>query len=149
MPTPPQCPSQSPLNLRFCLSPLLTKLKRRATKKSANRRGLRERVVQSRDLLAHLDARRKEALEADEQDRVNMLEEHGLLLKVEIPRGPSHLDLDAGSLDGVGEFGSNLILASELFRQIDRANAARSGSTMSPEAMERAMKSADVPHYMG
>ena len=78
-----------------------------------------------------------------------MLEEHGLLLKVEIPRGPSHLDLDAGSLnERWPEFGSNLILASELFRQIDRANAARSGSTMSPEAMERAMKSADVPHYM-
>ena len=78
-----------------------------------------------------------------------MLEEHGLLLKVEIPRGPSHLDLDAGSLnERWPEFGSNLILASELFRQIDRANAARSGSTMSPEAMERAMKSADAPHYM-
>ena len=55
-------------------------------------------VVQSRDLLAHLMHPPK-ALEADEQDRVNMLEEHGLLLKVEIPHGPSHLDLDAGSLN--------------------------------------------------
>ena len=54
--------------------------------------------MQARELLSHLDARRDEALEADEEDRVNMLEEHGLLLKVEIPRGPSHLNLDAATL---------------------------------------------------
>ena len=110
---------------------------------------LRERVAQAKELLLHLDAKREEALKADEEDRVNMLEEHGLLLKVEIPRGPSHLDLDASTLSTRWpEFGSDLILASELFRQIDRANAARLGNNMSPEAMERAMKSADVPHYM-
>jgi hypothetical protein len=45
------------------------------------------------------------------------------------------------------QFGTNLILASELFRKIDAKHQARTG-TLSPEAMERAMKTADIPHYM-
>jgi hypothetical protein len=110
--------------------------------------GLRERVAQARELLLHLDHARKAALEADERDRVELLEEHGLLLKAELPRGPSHLDLDPKHLSGQWpQFGSNLILASELFREIDAKQQARTG-TLSPEAMERAMKTADVPHYM-
>ena len=110
--------------------------------------GLRERVAQAKELLLHLDQARQVALEADERDRVDLLEDHGLLLKVELPRGPSHLDLDPHHLSKQWpQFGSNLILASELFREIDAKQQARTG-TLSPEAMEQAMKSADVPHYM-
>jgi len=109
---------------------------------------LRQRVEQARALLLHLDQAKKIALEADENDRLDMLDEHGLLLKVEIPRGPSHLALDSNQLCGQWpQFGSNLILANELFREIDAKQQARTG-TLSPEAMEKAMKSADIPHYM-
>ena len=110
--------------------------------------GLRERVAQARALLLHLDDARDTAMKADEDDRTEMLDEHGLLLQTEIPRGPSHLALDPDQLSGQWpKFGSNLILASELFRKIDAKQQARTG-TLSPEAMEKAMKSADVPHYM-
>ena len=148
---PPAAPFQVEVPLEPPIVPLPIAFEARehgTQEKERIDQGLRARVAQARELLLHLDQARETALEADERDRVEMLEDHGLLLKVELPRGPSHLDLDPHHLSGNWpQFGSNLILASELFREIDAKQQARTG-TLSPEAMERAMKTADVPHYM-
>jgi len=69
-----------------------------AVEKERIDQGLRERVQQAKALLSHLERARESAMEEDERDRVELLEEHGLLLKVELPRGPSHLDLDPSEL---------------------------------------------------
>ncbi|KDO26289.1 hypothetical protein SPRG_22220 [Saprolegnia parasitica CBS 223.65] len=107
---------------------------------------LRAKVQQATDLMALLENRRREALEKDEAQARELVKQ-GLVVKAQIPIGPSNFRLDAAELEPFGEFAQSLIQARNLLEENHLKMLDRSGN--GPTAQIKAAKAAiETPGYL-
>ncbi|OQR92212.1 hypothetical protein ACHHYP_03957 [Achlya hypogyna] len=107
---------------------------------------LRAKVKQATELMALLEARRREALEKDETQARELIKQ-GLVVKAQIPIGPSNFRLDPTELEPFGEFAESLIQARTLLQENHLKMLDRSGN--GPTAQIKAAKAAiETPGYL-
>ncbi|CAK4690277.1 hypothetical protein AeMF1_002479 [Aphanomyces euteiches] len=107
---------------------------------------LRDKVSQASDLMALLDQRRVEAASKDEQQARELVAQ-GLVVKAQIPLGPSNFRLDRNELAHFGALASSLVLARDLVADNHARMLDRSGN--GPSARIQAAKHAvEVPGYL-
>ncbi|KAF0697035.1 Aste57867_12263 [Aphanomyces stellatus] len=106
---------------------------------------LHEKVSQASQLMALLETRRQEAAAKDEQQARDLIAQ-GLVVKAQIPIGPSNFTLRAEELAPFGEFATSLIHAHDLMQENHLRMLDRSGN--GPTAQIKAAKAAvEVPGY--
>ena len=106
---------------------------------------LRSKLKEADALRGYLEQARVRAKEMDEIDRLDLLESTGLLLKSELPRGESHLEIDKQHLQSLGSFGGHLIIASDLLAEIS-AEVERVRNP--PSQIKKSTLENSTPHYM-
>ncbi|EQC37574.1 hypothetical protein, variant [Saprolegnia diclina VS20] len=107
---------------------------------------LRAKVQQATDLMALLETRRREALEKDDAQARELIKQ-GLVVKAQIPIGPSNFRLDPAELEPFGEFARSLIQARTLLEENHLKMLDRSGN--GPTAQIKAAKAAiETPGYL-
>ncbi|ETV68555.1 hypothetical protein H257_15541 [Aphanomyces astaci] len=123
--------------------PYLVLAKERVAAIDAN---LREKVTQASDLMALLESRRQDAAKKDEQQARELIAQ-GLVVKAQIPIGPSNFTLHRDELLPFGEFATSLIHARDLLQANHERMLDRSGN--GPTAQIKAAKAAiQVPGYL-
>ncbi|ETW06993.1 hypothetical protein H310_03092 [Aphanomyces invadans] len=123
--------------------PYLVHAKERVASIEAN---LREKLTQASELMALLESRRQEAEKKDEQ-QARALIAQGLVVKAQIPIGPSNFTLHADELIPFGEFAKSLVHARDLLQANHQRMLDRSGN--GPTAQMKAAKAAtEVPGYL-
>ncbi|OQS04639.1 hypothetical protein THRCLA_12212 [Thraustotheca clavata] len=107
---------------------------------------LRSKVQQATQLMDLLESRRREALEKDDIQARELIKQ-GLVVKAQIPIGPSNYRLDASELEPFGEFATSLIQARTLLEENHLKVLDRSGN--GPTAQIKAAKAAiEIPGYL-
>jgi len=106
---------------------------------------LKQRLNEADALRDYLEKQRVRAKVMDEEDRAELLESTGLLYKTELPRGESHFTLDKNYLSSLGPFGSHLVIASDLLKEIE-AEVERERNP--PSQIKKSATEQSVPHYM-
>ena len=93
-----------------------------------------------------MEEQREKAAHADEYTRLE-LKKRGLLVKAEIPRGPSHLILDADRLlNDFGPFGKHMIIARKLLLENESIMRKKSGND--PKRVNRDLSVDERPGYL-